>query len=540
MPSIDQTQHKDLLTIRDVAVTFKTVIGTVEAVKGVSYAVAKGETLAIVGESGSGKSVTARAIMGMLAENATLAQGSMIRFEDRDLTTMSELELQKIRGNRISMIFQEPLTSLNPVYRIGDQIIEMIRSHRKISKADAKKETLRLLDEVKIPDPEARFSQYPHQLSGGQRQRVMIAMALANEPDLLIADEPTTALDVTVQAEILKLMRELQERHRMAIILITHDLNVVRQVSDRVCVMRAGKIVETGRTHKVFETPSHPYTRHLIESEPSGVPDKLEEGLDELLDADKVRVTFTSKHGGLFRRKTKELVAVNDISLNIRSGETLGIVGESGSGKSTLGMSILQLLKADSGTITFDGNRVDNLTRKELKPLRTDLQVVFQDPFSSLNPRMVVGEIVGEGLKVNGIGGSHKERQVMVAEALDAVQMPRSTMDRFPHEFSGGQRQRIAIARSIVLKPKFILLDEPTSALDLSIQAQIIELLKDLREKLKLSYLFISHDLKVVKTLCHNVMVMQHGNVVEAGNTLDVLHRPQTEYTQRLVSAAYL
>ncbi|SDQ96949.1 ABC transporter ATP-binding protein [Pseudovibrio sp. Tun.PSC04-5.I4] len=540
MPSLDQIEHKDLLCIQNVAVSFKTVLGKVDAVKGVSYSVAKGETLAVVGESGSGKSVTARAIMGMLAENATLHKNAQIHFDGRDLTALSELEFQKIRGNRISMIFQEPLTSLNPVYRIGGQIVEMIRTHKRISKAAAKIEAIRLLEEVRMPDPEIRFSQYPHQLSGGQRQRVMIAMALANEPDLLIADEPTTALDVTVQAEILSLMQDLQTRHNMAIILITHDLNVVRQVSDRVCVMRAGEIVETGSTEKVFSTPSHPYTRHLIDSEPTGFPDALKAGLPEIVSADKVRVVFSSKHGSFLKRKTRDLVAVNDISLSIKTGETLGIVGESGSGKSTLGMSIMQLLKTNSGVITFDNKRIDNLTRKEMKPLRTDMQVVFQDPFSSLNPRMVVGEIVGEGLKVNNIGASSKERQQMVVEALDSVQMPRSAMDRFPHEFSGGQRQRIAIARSIVLKPKFMLLDEPTSALDLSIQAQIIELLKDLREKLSLSYLFISHDLKVIKALCHNVMVMQNGNVVETGRTIDVLHNPQTEYTQRLVSAAYL
>ncbi len=528
-----------LLEVQDITVDFRTVGGMVSAVRGSSFFVEKGETLAIVGESGSGKSVTARAVMGMLADNADLGRNSRVHFDGQDLTKLSEIEMQRIRGNQITMIFQEPLTSLNPIYRIGDQVVEIIRRHRNVSKNHAREQVLRLLDEVRIPEPDARFSQYPHQLSGGQRQRVMIAMALANDPKLLIADEPTTALDVTVQADILTLLKDLQRSHGMAIILITHDLGVVRQISDRVCVMRYGKILETGTTADVFANPQHPYTRHLIDSEPSGSPDPLPDGADEVIRGDRIRNVFKIKHGSFLNRKTMELIAVNDISLAVRSGETLGIVGESGSGKSTLGMTLIRLQAATKGKIHFRGDRIDQLSRKEMRPHRTDLQVVFQDPFSSLNPRMIIRQIVGEGLIVNGIGKNSHEREELIREALTEVQMDPSVMDRFPNEFSGGQRQRIAIARAMILRPQFILLDEPTSALDLSIQAQIIDLLRDLRRKHNLSYLFISHDLKVVKALCHNVIVMQNGNIVEAGSTADVLANPTVSYTERLVSAAF-
>ena len=527
-----------LLEVQDVSVDFRTVGGTVHAVRGNSFTVGKGETLALVGESGSGKSVTARAIMRMLAENAEVGSGTKVLFRGRDLMELPETEMQRIRGDRITMIFQEPLTSLNPIYRVGDQVAEIILSHRKVSKAEAKQEVIRLLKEVRMPEPEARFSQYPHQLSGGQRQRVMIAMALANEPDLLIADEPTTALDVTVQAEILKLLKDLQSRHGMAIILITHDLGVVRMTSDRVCVMRYGEILEDGTTSDVFSNPQHPYTKHLLESEPSGTPDPLPEETSEVIRGTSMRTVFRIKHGSFLNRKSMELVAVNDISLRVRAGETLGIVGESGSGKSTLGMSLIRLQQPTAGTIEFRGNRIEGLSKRQMRPLRTDLQVVFQDPFSSLNPRMIIRQILGEGLIVNNIGGSGRERERMIRDALIEVQMDPDVMDRFPNEFSGGQRQRIAIARAIILRPKFILLDEPTSALDLSIQAQIIDLLRELRRRHDLSYLFISHDLKVVKALCHNVIVMQHGNVVEQGPTAKVLQEPETEYTRRLVDAA--
>ena len=375
-------------------------------------------------------------------------------------------------------------------------------------------------------------------MSGGQRQRVMIAMALANEPDILIADEPTTALDVTVQAEILSLMKDLQRRHGMAIILITHDLTVVRKTSDRVVVMRYGEVVERGETEALFTNPQHPYTRHLIESEPSGAPGPLNEAAPVVMDGKDVRVVFKIRHGSYLNRKTLDLVAVDDVSASVRAGETLGIVGESGSGKTTLGMSLIRLLDPTGGEIHFEGARIDTVPRKDMRALRTAIQVVFQDPFSSLNPRMIIRQIIAEGLIVNGIGGSARERDEMVRQALAEVQMPSDILDRFPHEFSGGQRQRIAIARAMALRPRFILLDEPTSALDLSIQAQIIDLLRDLREKHDLSYLFISHDLKVVRALCHNTIVMQKGKVVEAGPTAQVLEAPQTDYTRRLVDAA--
>jgi len=527
-----------LLEVKDVEVNFRIVDGTLNAVKGNSFTLKKGETLGLVGESGSGKSVTARAIMRMLAENATVGKDTKILFKGQDLMKLTEAQMQEIRGNEITMIFQEPLTSLNPIYRIGDQVAEIILNHREVSKADAKKEVIRLFKEVQIPEPEARFSQYPHQLSGGQRQRVMIAMALANEPDLLIADEPTTALDVTVQAEILTLMKRLQEKHGMAILLITHDLGVVRETSDKVCVMRYGEIVERGTTKDIFNNPQHPYTKHLIDSEPSGHPDPLSEGNPVIMSGKDVRKVYKIQHGSFWNRKTVNLVAVNDVSLKVHSGETLGIVGESGSGKSTLGMSLIRLQPVTGGEIEFMGRRIDPLSKREMRPLRTDIQVVFQDPFSSLNPRMIIKQIIEEGLVVNNIGGSEAERDKLIRKALEEVQMPADVMDRFPHEFSGGQRQRIAIARALALQPKFILLDEPTSALDLSIQAQIIELLRDLRRKHDLSYVFISHDLKVVRALCHNVIVMQNGNVVETGRTEDVLVNPKTEYTQRLVDAA--
>ena len=528
-----------LLKIENVAVDFKTVTGTVQAVRGVSYQVARGETLAVVGESGSGKSVTARAIMSMLAENARVGGDTKIWFEGQDISNFSELQMQSIRGNRISMIFQEPLTSLNPIYKVGEQVAEIIQVHRPMSKKAARDETLRLFREVQLPNPEARLDQYPHEMSGGQRQRVMIAMALANKPDLLIADEPTTALDVTVQAEILSLLKSLQQSHNMAVILITHDLTVVEKTSDRVVVMRYGEVVEQGITREVFENPQHAYTKHLLASEPKGHPDPLSDAAPPLMTAQKMRVSFKLAQGGFFNRKYTDLIAVNDISATVRRGETLGIVGESGSGKTTLGMAMVRLLKANAGHITFDGDRIDHLTRHEMRPYRTKIQVVFQDPFSSLNPRMIIRQILEEGLIVNGIGTSAKDREDMIAKALFDVQMPFDAMQRFPHEFSGGQRQRLAIARALVLRPKFILLDEPTSALDLSIQAQIIELLRDLRAKHDLSYMFISHDLKVVKALCHNVIVMQHGNVIETGLTQHVLDHPQTDYTRRLVNAAF-
>ena len=529
-----------LLTVDNLSVDFRTVGGKVQAVRGSSFSVSKGETLAIVGESGSGKSVTARAVMRMLAENAAVGPETEIRFKGQDLINMPDLDMQRIRGNRITMVFQEPLTSLNPVYTVGDQVAEVIKQHRKVSKEEVRSEVVRLLEEVRIPDPEARYAQYPHQLSGGQRQRVVIAMALANEPDLLIADEPTTALDVTVQAEILKLLKDLQKRHGMAIILITHDLGVVRQTSDRVCVMRYGRILEQGDCARIFSEPEHPYTKHLIASEPSGAPDPLPDKTPDVMKGEQLRKVYSVKHGSFFNRKRLDLNAVNGVSLRVRKGETLGIVGESGSGKTTLGMSLIRLQPLTSGTIEFGGTRIDSLTKREMRPYRPEIQVVFQDPFSSLNPRMIVRQIIAEGLVVNNIGASGAEREKMIRTALEEVQLEPDALDRFPNEFSGGQRQRIAIARAMVMSPSFILLDEPTSALDLSIQAQIIDLLRELRRKHDVSYVFISHDLKVVRALCHNVIVMRGGDVVEQGPTETVMGSPGTEYTKRLVDAALM
>jgi peptide/nickel transport system ATP-binding protein len=528
-----------LLKVENVVVDFRIATGTVNAVRGVSYEVARGETLAVVGESGSGKSVTARAIMSMLAENATVGNDAKIIFDGKDISNFSEPQMQGLRGNRISMIFQEPLTSLNPIYKVGDQVAEIIQVHRPMSKKEAYEEAVQLFREVQLPDPEARLNQYPHEMSGGQRQRVMIAMALANKPDLLIADEPTTALDVTVQAEILSLLKSLQKSHKMAVILITHDLTVVEKTSDKVVVMRYGEVVERGTTQGVFANPQHPYTKHLLASEPKGLPDPLAAQATPLMVAEDMRVAYRITHGGVFSRKRTDIVAVNDVSCTIRRGETLGIVGESGSGKTTLGMAMIRLLDANGGQITFDGQRIDSLNRQAMRPLRPRIQVVFQDPFSSLNPRMIIQQIIEEGLIVNGIGNSSADRRNLVARALEEVQMPSDAMQRFPHEFSGGQRQRLAIARALAMNPDFILLDEPTSALDLSIQSQIIDLLRDLRAKHDLSYMFISHDLKVVKALCHNVIVMQHGNVIEQGPTCQVLETPQNAYTQRLVDAAF-
>lgn len=529
----------NILQLEDIQVSFKTALGVTKAVKNVSYEIAKGETLAVVGESGSGKSVTARTIMGMLAPNAIVGENSRVIFDGEDISNWSEIQLQELRGDRISMIFQEPLTSLNPIYKIGDQVAEIISTHRKMSKKELKEEVIRLLTEVQLPDPASRYTQYPHEMSGGQRQRVMIAMALANNPDLLIADEPTTALDVTVQAEILSLLKVLQKKHDMAVILITHDLTVVSHVSDNVVVMRHGEVVERGKTQEVFKNPQHEYTKHLINSEPKGLPDPLDKNAIDVMRGESLRIEFTLKDGGFFNPKKKQLIAVNNVSAVIREGETVGVVGESGSGKTTFGMSLIRLGIFQQGKVTFKGDRIDQLNRKQMQPYRTRIQVVFQDPFSSLNPRMIVRQILEEGLIVNNIGKNSNDREKLILKALEDVQMPSDCLDRFPHEFSGGQRQRLAIARAIALNPEFILLDEPTSALDLSIQAQIIDLLRDLRRKRGLSYLFISHDLKVVRALCHNVIVLQNGTVVEAGPTDKVLTNPETEYTQRLVKAAF-
>ncbi|MGO8151201.1 ABC transporter ATP-binding protein [Rhizobium leguminosarum] len=535
----DGRSDTPVIDARNVAVNFKVEDGMVEAVKDVSFQLYRGETIAIVGESGSGKSVTARTVMGLLSKRAVVSEKSTVAYDGSNILKFSERARRKLRGDRISMIFQEPMSSLNPIYTIGSQIVEAIRVHRRISKRDAQKRALELLEHVQIPDPAARLMQYPHQLSGGQRQRVMIAMALANDPDVLIADEPTTALDVTVQAQILNLIRNLQKELGMAVILITHDLTVVRQFSDYVYVMQYGEVREHNTTEALFANPQDAYTKHLLASEPRGQANPLPEGSDVILDAKGVRVSFMMRHGTFLKPAMRELVAVDSLDLTLRRHETLGLVGESGSGKTTFGHAILRLNTPDSGEIRFDNQPIHGLSRAEMRPLRARMQVVFQDPFSSLNPRMTIGQIIEEGLVVNRLGATKGERQDRVREALIAAGMPGNILSRFPHEFSGGQRQRIAIARAIALEPEFILLDEPTSALDLSVQAQIIELLRKLQDERGLSYLFISHDLKVVRALCHRVIVMQHGKIVEEGPVNEVLSHPKTAYTERLVKAAF-
>ncbi len=530
---------RPVIDARNVAVRFKVEHGTVEAVKDVSFQLYRGETIAIVGESGSGKSVTARCVMGLLSKRATIAPQSRIDYDGKDVLKFSPRERRGLRGNRLAMIFQEPMSSLNPVYTVGTQIIEAIRAHRRISRRAATERALELLRHVRIPDPELRINQYPHQLSGGQRQRVMIAMALANDPDVLIADEPTTALDVTVQAQILNLIRDLQRELGMAVILITHDLTVVRQFSDYVYVMQYGEVKEHNTTAALFANPLHAYTKRLLSSEPSGAAKPLPDNAPIMLDGRDVKVSFMLKKGGLFRSQFSELVAVDKLSLNLRRHETLGLVGESGSGKTTFGQALIRLLNPDGGEIYFDGIPIHDKDRTQMRPLRSRIQIVFQDPFASLNPRMSIGQIIEEGLVVNGIGENRKDRLDRVVDALNAAGMPGNILSRFPHEFSGGQRQRIAIARAIALEPEFILLDEPTSALDLSVQAQIIELLRKLQDERGLSYLFISHDLKVVRALCHRVVVMQHGRIVEEGPVSEILSNPKTAYTERLVRAAF-
>jgi peptide/nickel transport system ATP-binding protein len=528
-----------VLDARNISVNFKVEGGVVNAVKNVSFALRKGETIAIVGESGSGKSVTARAVMRLLTKRATVGKDASIMMSGQDVLKLPENEMRKLRGSRVSMIFQEPMSSLNPVYTIGAQICEVLHLHNKITRADAMAKTIELLREVQIPDPDSRVKQYPHQLSGGQRQRVMIAMALANRPDILIADEPTTALDVTVQAQILNLIKELKTKYGMAVILITHDLTVVRQFADRVYVMQHGEVKEHNITKALFENPQHPYTKRLLSSDPKGIAKPLEGNPPSILVANNVRVTYTLKKGGLFNATYHPLQAVDGLSLDLKRGETLGLVGESGSGKTTFGQALIRLLTPQEGEISFDGNRIEALSRADLRPFRSRMQIVFQDPFSSMNPRMSVRQIIEEGLIVNGIGSGEAERLDRVKTALEDAGMPLDILSRFPHEFSGGQRQRLAIARAIAMEPEFIMLDEPTSALDLSVQAQIIELLRKLQRERGLSYLFISHDLKVVRALCHRVIVMQHGKIVEQGPVAEVLTNPQTDYTKRLVRAAF-
>ncbi|MEQ9638252.1 MAG: ABC transporter ATP-binding protein [Devosia marina] len=529
-----------ILDARNVGVDFKVEGGTVNAVRDVSFQLHKGETIALVGESGSGKSVTARTLMKLLTKRATILPQTQITLSGKDVVRMDDREMRKLRGNDIAMIFQEPMSSLNPVYTIGQQICEIIHLHNRVSRQEAMSRAEKLLEEVQIPDPRARLNQFPHQLSGGQRQRVMIAMALANRPEVLIADEPTTALDVTVQAQILNLIKDLKDKYGMAVILITHDLTIVRQFSEYVYVMQNGRVQEHNETEALFANPQHAYTKHLLASEPKGTALPLAEGEHQtVLEGKEVKVTFTLKRGGFFRPDFFDLKAVDNLDIKLMRHETLGIVGESGSGKTTFGQALIRLIGNQGGQIWFDGERIDGRDRKAMRPLRSRMQIVFQDPFASLNPRMSIRQIIEEGLVVNGIGENRNDRIDRVRQALRDAGLPDNILQRFPHEFSGGQRQRIAIARAIALEPEFILLDEPTSALDLSVQAQIIDLLRKLQDERGLSYLFISHDLKVVRALCHRVMVMQHGKIVEQGPVSEVLTNPATDYTRRLVRAAF-
>jgi microcin C transport system ATP-binding protein len=525
-----------LLSVQNLSVAFRQGGQETLAVDKVSFAIAKGETLALVGESGSGKSVSALSILKLLNYPAAHHPSGKVLFNGQDLIAADEDAMRKVRGNDITMVFQEPMTSLNPLQTIARQIGEILELHKGLRGEKARARTLELLTLVGIRDASSRLDAYPHQLSGGQRQRVMIAMALANEPDLLIADEPTTALDVTVQAQILTLLKELQARLGMAILFITHDLGIVRRIADRVCVMLKGKIVEHGPVSEIFGNPQHAYTQRLLAAEPKGRPEPVPDGAPILLEAGPVKVWFPIKTG-LLRRTTSHVKAVDGISVKVREGETLGIVGESGSGKTTLGLAILRLISSE-GPIVFLGDRIDGLKSKAVRPKRKDLQVVFQDPYGSLSPRMSVADIVAEGLTVQQKELSYQRQREIVAQALADVGLDPATMDRYPHEFSGGQRQRIAIARAMALDPKFVVLDEPTSALDMSVQAQIVELLRGLQARRKLGYLFISHDLKVVRALSHRVVVMQNGKIVEEGPAEEIFQRPREAYTQALLAAA--
>jgi microcin C transport system ATP-binding protein len=526
-----------LLQVRDLAVTFDTPAGTVEAVRDVSFDLDRGETLALVGESGSGKTVTALSVVQLLPYPLARHPAGSIRFQGEELVGAAERTLRRVRGDRIAMVFQEPMTSLNPLHTIDKQVSEVLLVHKAMGRAAARVRTLELLRLVGLPEAEQRLDAYPHQLSGGQRQRVMIAMALANEPDLLIADEPTTALDVTVQAQILKLLKELQKQFGMALLLITHDLAVVRKVADHVCVMTQGAVVEAGLVAEVYERPQHPYTRRLMAAEPRGGPPPAPADAPAVLAGRDVRVWFPIKRG-FFRRTIGHVKAVDGVSVTVREGRTVGVVGESGSGKTTLGLALLRLI-ASQGSIRFREREIQGLRSKVLRPLRREMQVVFQDPYGSLSPRLSVAQIVEEGLKVHGIGATDAERERLIAEALVEVGLDPDASHRYPHEFSGGQRQRIALARAMVLRPRVVVLDEPTSALDMSVQAQIVDLLRELQARHTLAYLFISHDLKVIRALAHEVVVMRAGTVVEAGPADAIFERPEHPYTRALMAAAF-
>lgn len=526
-----------LLSVRDLSVMFRQDGKETLAVDHISFDINSGETLALVGESGSGKSVTALSILKLLSYPMASHPSGEILFDNKDLMKLDEKSLQKVRGKDIAMIFQEPMTSLNPLHTVERQVGEVMKVHEGMSDKDARQRTIELLTQVGIREPEKRLSSFPHQLSGGQRQRVMIAMALANNPQLLIADEPTTALDVTVQAQILELLEKLKQERSMSMLFITHNLGIVRKFADRVCVMTGGKIVETGKTADIFNHPQHDYTKKLLAAEPKGNPPKADKNAPVVMEGEKVRVWFPVKKG-FFRRTVDYIKAVNDIDVTIREGQTLGVVGESGSGKTTLGLALTRMISSQ-GHIRFNGKDIEHFSFKQMRPLRRHIQIVFQDPFGSLSPRMSVGEIIAEGLLIHEKNLNYEERDERVVRALEEVDLDPETRNRYPHEFSGGQRQRIAIARAMVLNPRFVMLDEPTSALDMSVQAQVVDLLRALQQKHNLAYLFISHDLKVVKALANDLIVMRNGQMVEHGPAEEVFSSPKTEYTRALMNAAF-
>jgi microcin C transport system ATP-binding protein len=532
-----EAPYDKLLEVNELSVAFRQGQHETLAVDRISFEIKKGETVALVGESGSGKSVTALSVLKLLPYPSARHPSGSVRFKGQHLLHLPETEIRSVRGNDITIIFQEPMTSLNPLHTIEKQIGEILLLHRGLTGRAARERTIELLSQVGIPDPEMRLKSYPHQLSGGQRQRVMIAMALANEPDLLIADEPTTALDVTVQAQILNLLKELQRRLGMAMLFITHDLGIVRKLADTVCVMKEGKIVEKGPVERVFTAPVHPYTRALLAAEPKPDPAPVCPGAPVVIETKDLKVWFPIKRG-VMRRAVGYIKAVDGVTIEVRQGETLGVVGESGSGKTTLGLAILRLVSSD-GPIVFLGSTIAGLTFRQMRPFRRHMQIVFQDPYGSLSPRMSVADIIEEGLWVHAPNLSRAEQEQRVIRALCDVGLDPDTRFRYPHEFSGGQRQRIAVARAIVLEPTFVVLDEPTSALDMLIQAQMVDLLRALQKRRNLTYMFISHDLRVVAALACRLLVMRHGKVVEEGPAADVFARPKSPYTQALLAAAF-